>query len=80
MPRVKTPRVVLGFASLDDAMAVEEHAAAHGLPGRIVPVPSEVSAGCGLAWMAPLQERERLLDALDKGGLCYEGAYEVWMY
>ncbi|MFR1638654.1 MAG: DUF3343 domain-containing protein [Eggerthellaceae bacterium] len=34
-----------------------------GLPGRMIPIPSEVSAGCGLAWCVPAEERGALLDA-----------------
>ena len=48
--RKKTPKAVVTFASTSDAMAVEAAARETGLPGRMIPIPSEVSAGCGLAW------------------------------
>ena len=78
--REKTPRVVVTFASTDDAMAMEARAAECGIPGRIVPVPQEISAGCGLAWCADVSEREQLVSALDEHGLAHEGVFDVMMY
>lgn len=78
--RRKTPKAVLTFASTSDAMAVEAAARERGFPGRMIPIPSEVSAGCGLAWCAPVEEREELLCALEGGGLAYEDVHEVELY
>ena len=74
--RRKTPKAVVTFASTSDAMAVGET----GLPGRMIPIPSEVSAGCGLAWCVPAEERDALLDAFESGGLAYEAVHEVELY
>ena len=78
--REKTPKAVVTFASTSDAMAVEAAARETGLPGRMIPIPSEVSAGCGLAWCVPAEERGALLDALESGGLAYEAVHEVELY
>lgn len=78
--RSKTLKTVLTFASTSDAMAVEAAAREQGFPGRMIPIPSEVSAGCGLAWCAPVEEREELLSALEGGGLAYEDVHEVELY
>ena len=32
-----------------------------GIPGRTIPLPSVISAGCGLAWRAELSDRECLI-------------------
>ena len=78
--RTKSLKVVLGFASLDDAMALEDCARTHRIPGRIIPLPSEIAAGCGLAWMASLADRETLVESLKLYNLTYEGIFEVLMY
>lgn len=78
--REKTPRTVATFASSSDAMAVEAAAREQGLPGRMIPVPSEISAGCGLAWCVPAEQREQLVRALEAGGLAYEGLHDVELY
>ena len=62
--RKKTPKAVVTFASTSDAMAVEAAARETGLPGRMIPIPSEVSAGCGLAWRIEPEEYARHKDDL----------------
>lgn len=79
MQRCKTPHAVVTFHSTADAMAVQA-AAAGGLPGRVIPVPSEISAGCGLAWSVPVEQREELEQALERRGLAYEAITEVELY
>ena len=43
-----------------------------GLPGRMIPIPSQVSAGCGLAWKAETSEEQVLLNALRETGIGFE--------
>ena len=78
--RKKTPKAVVTFASTSDAMAVEAAARETGPPGRMIPPPWGVPAGCGLAWCVPAEERGALLDALESGGLAYEAVHEVELY
>lgn len=40
---------ILTFAGTTQAMQMEQYARAHGLPGRMIPVPREITAGCGLS-------------------------------
>ena len=78
--RRKERKLVVTFASTADAMAVEAAAEGGGILGRIIPVPSEVSAGCGLAWCVGADCREQVLGALEARELAYEGIFEVMMY
>lgn len=78
--RVKAPRTVMTFSTTADALAMEAAAAEHGLPGRMIPVPSAIDAGCGFAWRCELEERESLLAGAAAHGLAYEGVFEVEMY
>ena len=48
--RAKRPYIVLSFRATVDAMAWEKHCLAEHIPGRLIPLPRELSAGCGLAW------------------------------
>lgn len=48
--RIKRPYIVLSFRATVDAMAWEKHCGEVGIPGRLIPLPKELSAGCGLAW------------------------------
>ena len=78
--RVKTPKAVVTFATTSDAMAMEAAAREHGIPGRIIPVPTEIDAGCGLAWSAEASERAQLVELIAQYGLAHEGLFEVNMY
>ena len=75
--RARAPALVISFANVTDALAAERYCQQAGLPGRIIPVPREITAGCGLAWKAPPGERERLVSAFDTQGLKYEGTHIV---
>ena len=75
--RVKAPALVISFANVTEALAVENACKAAGLPGRIIPVPREITAGCGRAWKAAPGDRETLVDALDKAGLTHAGVHIV---
>lgn len=78
--RIRTPHAVLTFASTADAMAVQAAADAGKVPGRVIPVPSAISAGCGLAWCVPQAQRGELLAALAREGLSFEGTHVVDLY
>ena len=78
--RAKSPKTVVTFASLSDVMAMEGSARELGIPGRIIPVPSQIDAGCGMAWCAEATQRNGLVTQLERHGIAYEGVYEVEMY
>lgn len=67
--REKTLRLIVAFASTHDAMAFEETCLSRGVPGRLIPLPREISAGCGLAWSAPPGEEAAVRQALDAAGI-----------
>ena len=49
----------------------------YGLPGRMIPIPREITAGCGLSWKAAPEEGKEILAALQTAGLAYEAEYRV---
>lgn len=59
-------RLVLTFYTTADAIATERLCKEKQIPGRLIPVPRELTSDCGMAWsMAP--EDEKLLNtALEK--------------
>ena len=58
--RKKELKLVVTFHTTADAMAMEKACQELRVPGRLIPVPREISAGCGLAWCAPLEERAQV--------------------
>ena len=47
------------------------------VPGRLIPVPREISAGCGLAWCALPDQRENILLVMEKKGIEQENLHEI---
>lgn len=52
----KNKYVIYTFATTTAAMAWEDACIELGLPGRIIPLPGSVAAGCGLCWRVPLEQ------------------------
>lgn len=69
--REKRPALIVTFATTAAAMEAESFCLAHRLPGRIIPVPREITAGCGLAWKAPPEAAEELAGELSAAGLAW---------
>ena len=74
--RKKELKLVVTFHTTADAMAMEKACKEHDVPGRIIPVPRAISAGCGLAWCAGLDEREQIADIMKKVGIQEEDMHE----
>lgn len=48
--RTKQNYQILTFHTTTAAMAMEDYCHEQKIPGRLIPLPQEISAGCGLAW------------------------------
>ncbi|NCB31169.1 MAG: DUF3343 domain-containing protein [Clostridia bacterium] len=73
--REKKLRLIVTFHTTAAAMAAESTCSEKGVPGRLIPVPREITAGCGMAWMAPVEARTEIEAAL--GGILVDGYYEI---
>ena len=69
--RRKQPALVITFPTTSAAMEAESFCLARQLPGRMIPVPREITAGCGLAWRAPPEAEEALARALEEAELVW---------
>ncbi len=73
--RAKRLYIVLSFQSTHRAMAWETHCTEIGIPGRLIPLPKELSAGCGLAWRMTPEDWQLWKDRLDAAD--YDAAVQV---
>lgn len=78
--RVRRDFLVVSFPTTAAAMACEELCHSKGLPGRMIPVPSQISAGCGLSWRVLPGEKDALLAALDDAGIPWAAADVVQLW
>lgn len=70
--REKEKCIVITFHTTAEAMAMEKFCNSNCIPGRLIPVPREISAGCGLAWKIRSEESSQLLDKLRDTDIEYE--------
>ena len=75
MGRVKEKKLIITFHTTTQAMAMEEVCKGMGKPGRMIPVPTSISAGCGLAWCASLEVEEELRSVMEENGLKFEAIH-----
>lgn len=74
--RKKELKLVVTFHTTADAMAVEKACKEKNVPGRLIPVPRSISAGCGLAWCAGLDEKELVRSVMHTVGIEEEEMHE----
>ena len=78
--RKKTKQLVITFSTTTAAMAMEKRAQEMGIFGRLIPLPSEISAGCGLSWKTKPEEKEKILVFLEEEKLKWEAMSELELY
>ena len=71
----KQERLVITFYTTTAAMAMENICKASGADGRIIPVPSSITADCGLAWCAKNESEDALLDLMVQCSITPQGIY-----
>ena len=74
--RKKELKLVVTFHTTADAMAMEKACKEREVPGRIIPVPRAISAGCGLSWCAELSDREQIVAMMKEAGIEEEEIHE----
>ena len=75
--RRRERRLIVAFYTTHDAMAFEDYCLAHEMEGRLIPLPREISAGCGLAWSAPPDSGEGIRELLEAAGITPQHVKEL---
>ena len=75
--RKKELKLVVTFHTTTDAMAMEKACKAAGAPGRLIPVPREISAGCGLSWCAGIEDCDTIRKVIESIGVQEQEMHEV---
>jgi hypothetical protein len=75
--RTKQLRLIVTFHTTTSAMAMEKVCAERNVPGRLIPVPRDITAGCGMAWCAPVDVRGTVEKTAKDAGIETDGWYEL---
>ncbi|MFP3155494.1 DUF3343 domain-containing protein [Lachnospiraceae bacterium ZAX-1] len=77
--RTKELHFVLTFKTTFQAIKMEKIAKDSGAPGRIIPIPREITAGCGLAYSVLLKDKVQILELIEECDMKPEGQYELML-
>ncbi len=75
--REKTEKCVVTFRTTTGAMAMERACKSAGVPGRLIPVPRTITAGCGMCWAAPPAAWEAVEELVMEQHLDVDGIYAI---
>ncbi len=78
MERKKQAKLVITFHTTTEAMHME--AVCDPALGRLIPVPREISAGCGLAWGADPNDEAAVLKVMTENKIVYQEKKNVMLY
>lgn len=78
--REKKEKLVVSFLTTTQAMAAEKYFEKKEISGRLIPLPSQISAECGIAWCAELEEEEQIRQLISKGEIQAKGIHRVYLY
>ena len=66
-------RVIYSFSTTSQAMKMEKVCMSLSAPGGIIPLPSAIAAGCGLAWAADSDKADMLDEIIKNNNLTVSG-------
>ena len=78
--RQKHRQLIITFSTTTQALRVEKFCQENGICGRMIPVPGEIKAGCGLAWKTEPQEQEHIAGKLQQAGMEWETMTVMELY
>ncbi|WP_459129069.1 DUF3343 domain-containing protein [Guggenheimella bovis] len=58
--------VLVSFDTSFDALLLEKACKKHSVEGKLIPVPREVSSGCGMAWVSDDSLKEKVLELIER--------------
>lgn len=75
--RQRKPALVITFDTTAEAMAMESFCEKSEISGRLIPLPGEISAGCGLAWKTVPEEEENIEKSMEDHHIRWSSMYTL---
>jgi hypothetical protein len=72
-------RLVVTFFTTVAAMEMERYCLQNNIPGRLIPTPRQITADCGLAWSAPPEAEEAVLQATHYGNIEVANTFQLFI-
>ena len=75
--RKETLKCVITFDSTSQAMKMEKISKENSFEGRLIPLPTIISAGCGLSFCTPIENTEKAEDLMSSNHIEYNKIYQL---
>lgn len=75
--RAKQLKLIITFYTTTSAIAMEQLCMEKSVPGRLIPVPRDITANCGMSWCAPVEARSVIEATAKAAGIETAGWYEL---
>ncbi|NLY73265.1 MAG: DUF3343 domain-containing protein [Tissierellia bacterium] len=59
-------KCIVTFHTIADAMHMEALCGEAKIPGRLIPVPRELSSGCGISWASEVDQEDNLKTLIER--------------
>ncbi len=67
--------IIIAFQSTHDAIASEQLLLASGIRAKVMPLPAQIAAGCGICLRVPQEELQQAFGILTGAGIA---SYKAW--
>jgi len=78
--REKIPKLIISFETTTQVMALEAACKGDSGLGRVIPLPTQISANCGLAWCADICKREALEEKMAQNRIIPKDFHTIDFY
>lgn len=65
----KKKYLIITFNTTADAMALEDIFKQNNMSGRLIPIPRQLSSGCGMAYRINIEAKEKVTDIIKQNNL-----------
>ena len=70
-------RLIITFNTTTDVLRAEKVFKENNISGKIISIPSEISAGCGLTWQSEIELKEKSIKILKENDIEYDNIYKI---
>ena len=74
----KTLKIIISFPTTSEALKMEKVCRNNGIKGKLIPIPREISAGCGMAWSSEIELKENILKLIMENNINIDKTYEIF--
>lgn len=73
----KTMKIIISFHSISEVLKFEKECKKFKIKGRVIPIPREISAGCGMAWCSEIEMEDKINELIKDSKIELDKIYKL---